>query len=280
MDHIDDGYTERWKCKGTRLELVDYRPMLQRERQWSLLAMREHQEFHGWQFADWCMARHVTMLVEAGASVMRPSFQVLETLRKTGFEEWKQLFELIFGIGKTSQEEADRRNLTTGVRLLAKFPHLRGNTCDECQLYVYDPERGQFEVDAAGERFRRFPEDELACKTYGGCPNGTPEYPLSLSEKNRRALVHYQECAAVGRFPDDAIVRRNAAVIRAALEDMAFERNRRRAAPARIQQVHGPVFGGAFEGSGVESFTVPAGSDDLGNGGAPTGAGAAGELPI
>jgi hypothetical protein len=31
-------------------------------------------------------------------------------------------------------------------------------------------------------------------------------------------VLHYQECRAVGQFPDDAIVRRNAAIIRAATD--------------------------------------------------------------
>jgi len=35
-----------------------------------------------------------------------------------------------------------------------------------------------------------------------------------LSERNRAAWHHYQECAAVGEFPDDPIVRRNAALLR------------------------------------------------------------------
>ena len=33
-----------------------------------------------------------------------------------------------------------------------------------------------------------------------------------LSERNRKAYQHWQECRAVGKFPDDPIVRRNAAI--------------------------------------------------------------------
>ena len=54
-------------------------------------------------------------------------------------------------------------------------------------------------------------------------PVGEPQVPesaIELSEKNLAAYQHYQECRAVADFPADAIVRRNAGVIRAA-EDAA-----------------------------------------------------------
>jgi len=47
-----------------------------------------------------------------------------------------------------------------------------------------------------------------------GCPKGTPENSIELSQKNLQAWHHYQECRAVGNFPDDPIVRRNAALIK------------------------------------------------------------------
>lgn len=46
-----------------------------------------------------------------------------------------------------------------------------------------------------------------------GCPKGTPENQKGLSDQNLQALRHYQECKAVGSFPDDPIVRRNARII-------------------------------------------------------------------
>lgn len=53
-------------------------------------------------------------------------------------------------------------------------------------------------------------------RKFRGCPNGTPEDLQTLSAKNRQAYWHYQQCAAVGSFPDDEIVRQNAAIIRMA----------------------------------------------------------------
>jgi hypothetical protein len=41
-----------------------------------------------------------------------------------------------------------------------------------------------------------------------------PENAVELSAHNREAWHHYLECRAVGVFPDDPIVRRNAAAIR------------------------------------------------------------------
>jgi hypothetical protein len=43
-----------------------------------------------------------------------------------------------------------------------------------------------------------------------------------LNDINREAYRHYSECRATGSFPDDPIVRRNAALIRAQ-EDQAAQ---------------------------------------------------------
>lgn len=42
----------------------------------------------------------------------------------------------------------------------------------------------------------------------------------ALSAKNRRAYRHYRMCRAVGRFPPDAVVERNAALIRGVEEEI------------------------------------------------------------
>jgi hypothetical protein len=48
----------------------------------------------------------------------------------------------------------------------------------------------------------------------GPCPKGTPEDPKSLLPQNEACYRHYQECQAVGEFPDDPLVRRHARLIR------------------------------------------------------------------
>ncbi len=50
-------------------------------------------------------------------------------------------------------------------------------------------------------------------RKFVGCPKGTPEEPRSLSRKNQAAYWHYLQCSATGCFPDDPIVRQNAALI-------------------------------------------------------------------
>lgn len=47
-----------------------------------------------------------------------------------------------------------------------------------------------------------------------GAPQKTREHAIELSDKNYQAWQHYLECRAVGKFPDDPIVRRNARVLR------------------------------------------------------------------
>lgn len=44
---------------------------------------------------------------------------------------------------------------------------------------------------------------------------------VRLSDKNRQAYWHYRQCKAIGQFPaDDAIVRRNAAIIASVLKSI------------------------------------------------------------
>jgi hypothetical protein len=64
-----------------------------------------------------------------------------------------------------------------------------------------------------------------------GCPKGTPETSRALTDANWQAYQHYCECRAVGQFPDDAIVRRNAAIIREASDSAERELALRVAGP-------------------------------------------------
>lgn len=59
------------------------------------------------------------------------------------------------------------------------------------------------------------------CQTTDGCPKGTPENPRSLTDANECCYQHYLECKAVGEFPDEPVVRRNAAAIREIEEKFA-----------------------------------------------------------
>lgn len=61
------------------------------------------------------------------------------------------------------------------------------------------------------------------CPRCDGVQEKKPFPGTDLTERNWLAYKHYKECRATLRFPDDPIVRRNAAIIRA-VED-ANERN-------------------------------------------------------
>ena len=211
---IDDGYTQRLCFTDSSLEF-DYRPLLPRQRQRVLRDMLRYGEPRCWRIAE---AVIVDQVVVPGPISMQSEIKsMICDLRLNVFDRWKRIFDLIVTGYSDSEDEIDRKNLQTGIPLLKKYRHLLvADTCSLCKKWLFDPERGEFEVDDMdGARIERFPEAVLACETIEGCPNGTPDRPNSLSPKNRRALVHYQECAAIGRFPDDAIVRRNAAIIKA-----------------------------------------------------------------
>ena len=96
-------------------------------------------------------------------------------------------------------------------------PQVAFRDCLQCQEYVYDEATGRpFRHPPHSKRLvPRPPSAPPPCRIAGlGCPKGTPENPLTLSDLNREAYRHYRECRATGNFPDDPIVRRNAAIIR------------------------------------------------------------------
>ena len=72
----------------------------------------------------------------------------------------------------------------------------------------------------------RSPADKPPCSTCPKIPKGRPHVPdsaVELNSRNYKAYQHWKECRAVGQFPDDAIVRRNASV----MHDLWEEFNRK-----------------------------------------------------
>lgn len=112
------------------------------------------------------------------------------------------------------------------MRLVLLHAGIAARSCSDCQKYLYY-DRGS---DDFGSRVERGGLPVLRPKGVktpcGWCPKippgeaPKPENAIELTAKNIAAVVHYRECKAVGEFPDDAIVRRNAGLIRAA-EDVA-----------------------------------------------------------
>ncbi|MGQ0637322.1 MAG: hypothetical protein ACT4QC_22165 [Planctomycetaceae bacterium] len=101
------------------------------------------------------------------------------------------------------------------MRLLLAAPRLAHRDCDDCQKHVYDEQTGHRALHA-GLPVVRPPGTHPPCRLpHVGCLKGTPENAHVLSEANRRAFRHYLGCAATATFPDDPIVRRHAALLRA-----------------------------------------------------------------
>lgn len=114
------------------------------------------------------------------------------------------------------------------MRLAILHPEVAFRDCTDCEMHVYDEKTGERLKLANGQPMARPRGTCAPCRFRdNGCPKGTPEMSKGLSDRNWKAWQHYRECRAVGQFPDDAIVRRNAAIIRAATE-AAEETLRRR----------------------------------------------------
>lgn len=109
-------------------------------------------------------------------------------------------------------------------------PWIANRDCGLCQKYFFNEDTGTVNVGRDGKPELRADYGEgncpPPCRTENGCPKGTPEEPKSLNEHNQECYRHYCECRAVGQFPDDPVVRRNAAVIREIQDE--YERTRGR----------------------------------------------------
>lgn len=102
-----------------------------------------------------------------------------------------------------------------GVQLLLLHPAVASRSCDDCQRHLYNEQTGRRLEDRTGRPLPRPKGTFAPCRAkLGACPKGSPEDPQSLSQKNLAAYRHYLECKAVHDFPRDAVVRRNAGIIR------------------------------------------------------------------
>lgn len=102
-------------------------------------------------------------------------------------------------------------------------------SCADCHKYLYSaPGRVSTRGGRAGLpliKVPRPPGSSTPCESCPKIPEGmtpAPESAEELTEQNYRAYLHYLECRAVGHWPDDPIVRRNARIIR--LVEDAYDR--------------------------------------------------------
>lgn len=114
-----------------------------------------------------------------------------------------------------------------GVRLVLLHAVVSERSCRECQDWLYTDKPGEFASKPFEHGGRKIPRPKGTKTPCYMCPKQPPDVPegercpetaIELSERNWRAWSHYRECRAVGHFPDDPIVRRNASIIRSAEE--------------------------------------------------------------
>ena len=111
------------------------------------------------------------------------------------------------------------------MRLILHHPHVAARSCFTCKTYIHDdsPTRMGEIVMLAGKPVPRIADQNPPCRWCPKIPKGAepvPENAEELSERNWLAYQHYLECKAVGKFPGDSMVRRNAMLIRQ-VEDSA-----------------------------------------------------------
>lgn len=107
------------------------------------------------------------------------------------------------------------------MRLALFHPDWAARSCDDCKKYIYNDD-GTVTTKTGPDGRTKLPvlrpEGTVTpCWQCPKIPEGVlpkSENAIELNAKNRTAFRHYKECRAVGRFPDDPIVLRNAAVIR------------------------------------------------------------------
>ncbi|QDV78087.1 hypothetical protein K2D_16930 [Planctomycetes bacterium K2D] len=111
--------------------------------------------------------------------------------------------------------------------LAITHPKVESRDCAHCQSFIYNEATGEPEM-WEGKPYRRG-KVPTPCQTDVGCPKGSPDAGIALSDRNRMAWNFNRRCKAVGRWPEDPIVEMNAAIIAAAEADGEVIRERERA---------------------------------------------------
>lgn len=108
-------------------------------------------------------------------------------------------------------------------------PEFAGRTCADCKRWLYRPDGSKMvrgRPQDGGLPLARPPGQPTPCHECPKVPDDAPErtshYAIEPSEKSKQAYQHYLECAAVGNFPDDPLVKCNARIIRQV--EQAWER--------------------------------------------------------
>lgn len=131
--------------------------------------------------------------------------------------------------------------------MLLLLEHSELPTCSDCRKWLHDPDNGWKRSSRGDKDNERRSDNPPPCFRCPKVPLQRRKQPINkvplptwrdaheLSAMNQIAYHHYLECKAVGQFPDDAIVRRNAGLIRQA-EEIA-ERSRQRRMSNSLEQL-------------------------------------------
>lgn len=135
--------------------------------------------------------------------------------------------------------EQNRKKLTMAVRMIAEGSKFLNRSCADCLTFMWSADG----LEGIGKNSRKKYRSAQACLDAGAkprarvkgtippcfeCPKVPENAPISsyyyaseISETTWLTIEHFDECEAVGHFPqDDPIVRRNAAIIRRIREDV------------------------------------------------------------
>jgi hypothetical protein len=107
-----------------------------------------------------------------------------------------------------------------------EHPLVAFRDCESCKKWLYDEKTGMIHTRNGVNSPRGnvpTPCDEPKL----GCHKGHYDKQMVLSDRNQMAYQHFKECKAVGQFPDDSVVRRNASIISALEENYERDENYR-----------------------------------------------------
>ena len=217
---INDGYNRCLTLKdGNESFAVIYRPATESERIQFLDFTKRMSDATVERMAINFMAAHI---IESDFASKYGSLSMLLQFRSDMFHAiWKAVngwSRDADGVSWASQEKDHERNLREGALLEVTNPRLARRSCDDCKRYWYNETTGLPILAGDGEKMERV--GPTLCETMNGCKKGTPENQKSLNPMNRMAFRHYRECEA-STFPNDPIVRKNALIIKFALQSKA-----------------------------------------------------------
>jgi hypothetical protein len=217
---INDGYNRCLTLKDENESFsVIYRPATESERIQFLDITKRMSDATVERMAINFMAAHI---VESDLASKYGSLSMLLQFRADMFHSiWKAVNGWSInsnGVSWASQEKDHEQNLREGALLEVTNPRLARRSCDDCKQYWYSEITGLPILTGDGEKMER--AGPTLCETMNGCKKGTPEKQKSLNPMNRMAFRHYRECEA-STFPNDPIVRKNALIIKSALQSKA-----------------------------------------------------------